>query len=108
MKRMEELRRENAALRESIAALISASLRVSASFELETVLQEVVESAHVLTRARFGVIVTMGQAGQPIDFLTSGLTDEVHRQMIDWPDGVRLFELGCPLGCSPIGMRRNL
>ena len=92
MKSMEELRRENDALRESISTLISASLRVSASLDLETVLREVVESARALTRARYGVIVTMGQAGQPIDFLTSGLTDEKRRQLMDWPDGNRLFE----------------
>ncbi len=92
MTTMEKLRRENDALRESISTLISASLRVSASLDLETVLQEVVENARALTRARYGVIVTMGQAGQPIDFLTSGLTDERRRQLMDWPDGNRLFE----------------
>ena len=92
MATMAELRRENDALRESISTLISASLRVSASLDLETVLQEVVESARALTRARYGVIVTMGQAGQPIDFLTSGLTDERRRLLMDWPDGNRLFE----------------
>lgn len=92
MESMEELRRENDALRESISTLNSASLRISASLDLETVLQEVVESARTLTRARYGVIVTMGQAGQPVDFLTSGLTDDQRRQLMDWSDGNRLFE----------------
>ena len=92
MKSVEELRRENDALRKSISTLNSASLRISASLDLETVLQEVVESARALTRARFGVIVTMGQAGQPIDFLTSGLTDDQRRNLMDWSDGNRLFE----------------
>ena len=92
MQNMEELRRENAALRERIARLNSASLRISASLDLETVLQEVVESACALTRARRGVIATIDQVGQPIDFLTFGLSDEERRKMMDWPDGVRLFE----------------
>ncbi len=92
MTSLEELRQENDALREIISTLNSASLRISASLNLETVLQEVVESARALTRARYGVIVTMDQEGQPIDFLTSGLTDEARRQLMVWPQGNRLFE----------------
>ncbi len=92
MTSMEKLRRENAALRESISKLNSASLRISASLDLETVLQEVVESARALTRACHGVIATIDEEGRPVDFLTSGLTDEERQQMIDWPDGARLFE----------------
>lgn len=92
MTTMEELRLENDALRENISTLITASLRVSASLDLEIVLKEVVDSARSLTRANYGVIVTMDQAGQPIDFLTSGLTDEKRRHLMDWPDGNRLFE----------------
>ena len=45
----DELRREIAALRERISALSAASLRISASLDLETVLREVVESAQSLT-----------------------------------------------------------
>ncbi len=92
MKGMEELRRENAALRESISRLNSASLRISASLDLETVLQEVVASASALTRSRHGVIVAIDEAGQPIGFFTYGLTDSVRRQLLDWPDRIRLFE----------------
>ena len=92
MTSLEKLRRENAALRESISKLNSASLRISASLDLETVLQEVVESARALTRARHGVIATIDEEGRPVDILTSGLTDEERRQMMDWPDGIRLFE----------------
>ena len=40
---------ENAALRARISALSAASLRISASLDLETVLNEVVESARALT-----------------------------------------------------------
>ena len=44
---------ENEALRARISALSAASLRINASLDLETVLNEVVESARALTGARY-------------------------------------------------------
>ena len=88
----DELRREIAALRERISALSTASLRISASLDLETVLREVVESARSLTGARFGAIATIDEAGAPQDFVTSGFTEEQHRAMAEWSEGPRLFE----------------
>ena len=87
-----DLRRENEALRERISALSAASLRISASLDLETVLNEVVESARSLTGARFGAIATIDEAGAPQDFVTSGFTEEQHRAMAEWSEGPRLFE----------------
>ena len=92
MNRKDEPGQEINALRERISMLSAASLRISASLELETVLNEVVDSARALTGARYGAIVTIDESRQPGDFVTSGLTDEEHRQMADWPDGPRLFE----------------
>ena len=83
---------ENAALRARISALSAASLRISASLDLETVLSEVVESARALTGARYGAIATIGEAGAPQDFVTSGFTADEHRKLVEWPDGPRLFE----------------
>ena len=54
---------ENAALRARISALSAASLRISASLDLETVLNDVVESARALTGARYGAIATIDEAG---------------------------------------------
>ena len=88
----DEPRREIAALRERISALSAASLRISASLDLETVLREVVESARTLTGARFGAIATIDEAGAPQDFVTSGFTEEQHRAMAEWSEGPRLFE----------------
>ena len=88
----DELRREIAALRERISALSAASLRISASLDLETVLREVVESARSLTGARFGAIATIDEAGAPQDFVTSGFTEEQHLAMAEWSEGPRLFE----------------
>ena len=83
---------EHEALRARLAALSAASLRSSASLDLETVLTEVVESARTLTGARFGAIATIDETGTPRDFVTSGFTEEEHRRLAEWADGPRLFE----------------
>ena len=69
-----------------------ASVRISGTLDLETVLHEVAESARALTGARYGAIVTIGDAGQPQEFVTSGITEDEHRHLAEWPDGPRLFE----------------
>ena len=92
MKSPDEVHRENEALRERISRLSEASVRISASLDLNTVLQEVVDSARVLIGARYGLIATIGEDGQVQDFVTSGMTPEEHRQLEAWPDGPRLFE----------------
>ena len=74
------------------AALSAASLRISASLDLETVLTEVVESARTLTGARYGAIATIDETGTPRDFVTSGFSEEEHRRLAEWADGPRLFE----------------
>ena len=83
---------EHEALRARVSALSAASLRISASLDLETVLNEVVDSARALTGARFGAIATIDETGAPQDFVTSGFTEEEHRRLAEWPDGPRLFE----------------
>ena len=83
---------ETAALRARISALSAASLRISASLDLEMVLNEVVASARALTGARYGAIATIDEAGAPQDFVTSGFTADEHRHIVEWPDGPRLFE----------------
>ena len=92
MKSPDELRRENEALGDRISRLSAAILRISASLDVNTVLHEVVDSARALTGARYGVITTLDDAGQPQDFVSSGFTPDEHQQLADWPDGPRLFE----------------
>ncbi len=87
----EELRRENRVLRERISRLSGASLRISASLDVNTVLREVVKSARSLTASRVGVIVTTDDSGQIQDFVTSGIAPEEKQRMASWPDGPRLF-----------------
>ena len=88
---LDDHRREVEALRERISRLSAAVQHVSASLDLDTVLDEILENARALTGARYGVITTIGEAGQPVDFTSSGLTAEDHRRLFEWPDGLRLF-----------------
>ena len=86
-----ELRRRIEALEERLSRLTAAILRVTSSLGLDTVLQEVVDSACTLTGARYGVMATVDEAGQIDAFVVSGFTPEEKTQMAAWPDGPRLF-----------------
>ena len=79
------------ALEERFSWLSAAILRVSSSLDLDTVLQEVIDGARALTGARYGVIVTVDDVGEPQDFVTAGLAPGQHTEMAVWPDGPRLF-----------------
>ena len=92
MAQSDDLKRENEALRERIATLNAAILRINASLDLDTVLRKVVESAQALTGARWGVIATVDEAGAPLDFLFSGFTPEEQHALYTWPDHASLFE----------------
>ena len=92
MNSSDELRQENAALRERISRLNAAILRISASLDLDTVLNEVVDSARALTGARYGMIATVDDAGAIQEFIASGLSADERRHMADWPHGYQFFE----------------
>ena len=78
-------------LRERITALSAAILRISASLDVATVLQEAVDSARALTGARYGLIATTDQAGEVQEFVSSGFTPDERRQFIEWSEGPKLF-----------------
>ena len=80
------------ALRERVSRLSTAVLRASASLDLDTVLQEVVDSARALTGARFGVIVTVDGTGQAEEFVMSGFAAVEQDELLAWADGPQLFE----------------
>ena len=82
----------NAPRGERIARLSAAILRISQSLDPPTVLEDVVESARGLTGARLGVITTFDERGEVRDFVTSGLSPEERRAVVEWPDGLRVFE----------------
>ncbi len=83
--------RKIARLRERMARLSSASLRISESLDLESVLREVVDSARVLTGAASSAITTVDRAEGIRDFISSGLTSEERRQLRNVPEGERLW-----------------
>ena len=88
----DDLKREIEALRTRSATLNAAILRINASLDLDTVLEEVMESARALTGARWGALVSVDEAGVPQDFLTSGFTPEEEMELAAWPHSLRLFE----------------
>ena len=92
MNRSDELRRQIEGLQERVSRLSAAVLRISVSLDLDTVLQEVVDSGRALTGAQYGVIATVDEAGRVEEFVTSGFTPEEQDQMARWQDGPRLFE----------------
>ena len=92
MTRHDELIRENEALRDRLARLSEASLRISESLDFDTVLQEVVDSARALTSSRYGAITVLGEVGQTPDFIVSGLTKEEHQGLWGMPEGQRFFQ----------------
>ncbi|MDE0282060.1 MAG: response regulator, partial [Gammaproteobacteria bacterium] len=98
---------EAEALRGRISNLSAAILRISASLDVDTVLQEVVDSARALTGARYGLIATIDGAGRPQEFVISGLPPEEARQAAAWTDAPRLFEhlrgLDGPLRLADLG-----
>ncbi len=92
MTQSDELRRENEALRGAISALNAAILRINATLDLDTVLDEALESARALTGARYGVIVVLDEEGVPQLPIFSGLTPKEEREQLAWPGNARLFE----------------
>ena len=88
----DEMRQRFEMLETRISNLCAAILRINASLDLETVLREIVDSARALTGARYGLIVTIDDAGKPQeDFVTAGVTPDVHAKLAGWSDGRRLF-----------------
>ena len=88
----EEASGEIQALRERLSRLSEASLRISDSLDVDTVLHEVVESARVLTGAGSSGITTMDASGELQDFVTAGVSPEEHQRFLELPYGPALWE----------------
>ena len=86
------LRRENEALRERLSGLSEASLRISRSLDLDTVLQGVIDSACSLTRARYGALVAFDDSGGIETLITSGITPEERPRFGDLPKGLGILQ----------------
>ena len=82
---------QNPAPGDRLSRLSEASLRINESLDLDTVLQEALDSARVLTEARYGAIILLDGDGQIEDFLSSGLSPEEAGMMWSMPDATRFF-----------------
>ena len=87
-----EPEREIEALRERIAALSAAILRISASLDVDTVLREIAEAARTLTGARYAVITTIDGDRRLEHTVLAGFTPEETRQVEAWTDNMQAFE----------------
>ena len=88
----DSLRRENEALRERLSGLSEASLRISRSLDVDTVLQGVIDGACSLTRARYGALVAFDDSGDIETLITSGVTPEERPRFGDLPKGLGLLQ----------------
>ena len=70
----------------------AAILCVNSSLDLDTVLHEILASTRDLVGARYGIITTIDETGQPQDFVTSGLGPDEERLLMAWPPALRFFE----------------
>ncbi len=104
MRPAEELPEDVAALRERLSRLSEASQRINESLDLNTVLQDVLDSARALTRARYGLITLLGAQGEVEDHLTSGFSAGEAVQLPAMPGVMRLYEyLGHTAGPIRVG-----
>ena len=81
-----------ASLRERLSTLSEASLRISESLDYDTVLPGVLDSARALTRARYGVITVLDDAGGIEEFLSSGFTPEEEERLWGLPENAGLIQ----------------
>ena len=88
----DSLRRENEALRERLSGLSEASLRISRSLDVDTVLQGVIDGACSLTKARYGALVAFDDSGGIETLITSGVTPEERPRFGDLPKGLGLLQ----------------
>ena len=88
----DSLRRENEALRDRLSGLSEASLRISRSLNLDSVLQGVIDGACSLTRARYGALVAFDDSGGIETLITSGVTPEERPRFGDLPKGLGLLK----------------
>ena len=88
----EPMQGNEAALRERLARLSQASLRINESLDFDTVLQGALDSARALTGARYGVMTLLEGAGRVGDFLSSGMTAEEAEQLWQTPERWEIFE----------------
>ena len=79
-------------LRERLASLRHASLRINESLDLDTVLQEALDSARALSNADYGVITLYGASGTVDAFFASGIEPDEAERLWAMPEGPPFME----------------
>ena len=80
--------REVDRLRSRLVMMSEVSRRITQSWDLNTVLQEVVDGARSLTDARYGAVGVLDASGRIREFITSGITHEQRRLLGEPPRGL--------------------
>ena len=102
MNRPDARDREIQALRDRLTRMCEACHRINESLDLDTVLQEVLDSARSLTGARYGVMVLLDGSGGVQEFLGAGFTPDEARRLWELPEGSEFIEY---LGAIPGPLR---
>ena len=89
--RIQDLIRDNAALKERLIKLSEATLRISDDLDITGVLHEVINSARFLTGAQYGVLLSYDESGEVESLVASGLTEEEVQQVGRQPVGLGLL-----------------
>lgn len=79
-------------LEERLSRLGHASLRINESLDVDTVLQEVVDSARALTDSRYAALTVLRETGRVSDLIVSGLSEEERQGLLEMPDAPAFFE----------------
>jgi signal transduction histidine kinase len=85
------LRSDNERLRKRLILLSRLSQRVAFSLEIETVFQDVVDSACELTGARYGALGVFDAGGRIEKFITHGLSQEERGRIGMLPEGLGIL-----------------
>ncbi len=102
MSESSNLQRENEDLRQRLAKLSEAALRITEDLDLDTVLQGVVDGACSLTGARVGAATVLDGTGRRQLFITSGLPAEQREMLLAIPEG---HDICVYLGLRPEPLR---
>ena len=75
-----------------LSRMSQASMRITETLDLDTVLQGVVDGARSLTGARHGGVTVLDDGGQPSVLITSGLTPGERQLLFGLPGGREFFD----------------
>ncbi len=90
-KKYDALRREVETLRARFTKMSEVGRRITEIWDLDVVLQEIVDGARTLTDAKYGAVGVFDNTGRLREFITSGVTPEERSLLGDPPQGLGLL-----------------